>query len=49
MNEIRKTRDGSNYGVYCSPEVKVVLAQSEGVLCSSGLTEKFEDGNFNWD
>lgn len=30
-------------GGYVSPEVKVVLIQPEGVLCSSGLTETFNE------
>ena len=41
------TRDGSNYGLYESPEVKVVLFQSEGMLCSSVTGsghDGFEDG-----
>lgn len=33
---------------YESPQIKVIELQSEGVLCSSGLTEDFEDGDFNW-
>ena len=36
---------------YVSPEVKTLVFQSEGVLCSSGMTEKFNeqdcsDGSF---
>ena len=37
-----------NLGAYESPEVKVMAVESEGVLCSSGTTEKFEDGYFDW-
>lgn len=50
MNEVRKTRVESLGGapVYASPRVKVVQFSPEGVLCSSGLTEAFEDGNFDW-
>ena len=46
MNGVRKTRDESNYGLYESPEVKVVLFQSEGVLCGSVGSdhEDFVDG-----
>ena len=47
MNGVRKTRDESNYGLYESPEVKVVLFQSEGMLCSSVTGsghDGFEDG-----
>ena len=35
-------------GAYVAPETKVVDFVSEGVLCSSGITEQFEDGNFDW-
>lgn len=43
MNGVRKTRDESNYGLYESPEVKVVLFQSEGVLCGSVTGIEHED------
>lgn len=33
---------------YETPEVKVLTVVSEGVLCSSGMTEKFEEGEFDW-
>ena len=35
-------------GAYVAPETKVVDFVSEGVLCSSGLTEQFEDDYFDW-
>ena len=35
MNVVSKTHGESMYGEYVSPEVKVVLFQSEGVLCAS--------------
>lgn len=38
----------ASVGGYESPEVKVLHLQTEGVLCSSGLTEQFEEGEFNW-
>ena len=38
----------STFKEYVSPEVKVILLHPEGVLCSSGMTEKFEDGAFDW-
>ena len=37
-----------NMETYESPEVKVLTVVSEGVLCSSGMTEKFEEGEFDW-
>lgn len=47
-NLTTKTHAESAPKEYSTPEVKVVLVQPEGVLCSSGLTEQFEDGNFDW-
>jgi hypothetical protein len=35
------------WGGYNSPEVKVITFQPEGVLCSSGLTEKFNEETFS--
>ena len=35
MNVVSKTCDESRFGLYVSPEVKVVLFQFEGVLCGS--------------
>ena len=37
-----------NMETYESPEVKVLTVVSEGVLCSSGMTEQFEEGAFDW-
>lgn len=49
MNEVRKTLvESLGAPVYASPRVKVVQFSPEGVLCTSGLTEAFEDGNFDW-
>ena len=48
MNVVSKTHEKSMNRAYESPAVSVVLFQPEGVLCQSGLTEKFEDGDFNW-
>ena len=49
MNEVKKTlKREPVLGAYVSPETNVVLVQPEGVLCSSGLTEQFEDGYFDW-
>ena len=49
MNDVKKTLiEESVLGAYVSPETKVVLVQPEGVLCSSGMTEQFEDGDFDW-
>lgn len=35
MNEVRETRDELVYGAYQSPDVKVVVYRSEGILCAS--------------
>ena len=49
MNEVKKTlKRESVLGAYVYTETNVVLVQPEGVLCSSGLTEQFEDGYFDW-
>ena len=49
MNEVKKTLAGeSALGAYVSPETKVLHVQPEGVLCSSGMTEQFEEGAFDW-
>ena len=46
MNEVRETRDELVYGVYQSPDVKVVVYRSEGILCASGSEhEDFGDGD----
>lgn len=34
-------------GGYVSPELKIVLFRPEGVLCSSGMTEKFEEQDYS--
>ena len=49
MNEVKNTlvRE-SVQGEYVTPETKVIDLLVEGVLCSSGLTEQFEDGAFDW-
>ena len=36
-----------NLGAYVSPETKVVDFVAEGVLCSSGLTEKFNEQDYS--
>lgn len=38
-----------NFGGYVAPDTKVIDLLSEGVLCSSGMTEQFEESAFNWD
>ena len=48
MNVVSKTHEKSMNRADESPAVSVVLFQPEGVLCQSGSTEKFEDGDFNW-
>ena len=37
-----------NMEAYETPEVKVLAVESEGVLCSSGMTEQFDLGDFDW-
>jgi hypothetical protein len=36
-----------NMEVYETPEVKVLAVESEGVLCSSGMTEKFNEQDYS--
>ena len=49
MMEVRNALvSEQNLGAYVSPETKVVDFVAEGVLCSSGLTERFENGEFDW-
>ena len=48
MNVVSKTQGESLFGAYEAPEVIVVAYRSQGVLCQSGSTEDFEDGDFNW-
>lgn len=49
MKEVRNALvSEQNLGAYVSPETKVVDFVAEGVLCSSGLTEQFENGDFDW-
>ena len=49
MKEVRNALVGEqNLGAYVSPETKVINLLSEGVLCSSGMTEQFENGEFDW-
>lgn len=49
MNEVKKTLAGESVlGAYVTPETKVLHVQPEGVLCSSGMTERFEEGEFDW-
>ena len=49
MKEVRTALVGEQIlGAYVSPETKVINLLSEGVLCSSGMTEQFENGEFDW-
>ena len=49
MNEVKKTLAGESVlGAYVTPETKVLPVQPEGVLCSSGVTEQFQEGYFDW-
>ena len=49
MNEVKKTLVGESVlGAYVTPETKVLHMQPEGVLCSSGVTEQFQEGYFDW-
>ena len=48
-NEVKKTLAGESVlGAYVTPETKVLDVEPEGVLCSSGMTEQFENGEFDW-
>ena len=50
MKEVKQAHTTEqNLGVYVSPEIKAIDIAPEGVLCSSGLTEKFEEADFSWD
>ena len=50
MNEVKKTLAGESVlGAYVTPEPKVLHVPPGGVLCSSGMTEQFENGEFDWD
>ena len=33
---------------YIAPETRIMNVQSEGVLCTSGSTEDYSDGEFDW-
>lgn len=35
------------HGEYVSPEVEVVLVRPEGILCSSGFTEEFQENDYS--
>ena len=49
MNELKQAHiTEQNFGEYVSPEIAAIDIAPEGVLCSSGLTEQFEDGYFDW-
>lgn len=48
MNEVKKTLAGESVlGAYVSPETKVMSLHSEGVLCSSGMTETFNEQDYS--
>ena len=48
MNEVKKTLAGESVlGAYVTPETKVLHVQPEGVLCSSGMTEKFNEQDYS--
>lgn len=48
MKEVRNALVGEqNLGAYVSPETKVVDFVSEGILCSSGMTEKFNEQDYS--
>jgi hypothetical protein len=50
MNEVRKTHEESPATrTYVAPHARVVLFQSEGMLCISKLVlEQFEEAEFDW-
>ena len=48
MNEVKKTLVAeSPLRAYLSPEIKILSLHSEGVLCSSGMTEKFNEQDYS--
>ena len=54
MNEVKKALMGEHVqGEYVTPATKVIDLLAEGVLCSSGLTQQFEEQDFSnggfWD
>ena len=50
MNELKQAHiTEQNFGEYVSPEIAAIDIAPEGVLCSSGLTEKFKEADFSWD
>ena len=47
MNEVKKTLAGESVlGAYVTPETKVLHVQPERGLCSSGMTEKFNEQDY---
>ena len=53
MNKVmKKCVDLQEVIGYASPEMKIVLFQPEGVLCTSGMTEQFKEEDLSnnfWD
>ena len=54
MNKVKNTLSKEFLqGEYVSPETKVIVLHAEGLLCSSGLTQQFEERDFSngvfWD
>ena len=48
MNEVRKTHEESPATrVYVAPHARVVLFQSEGALCISGITQQFVEEDWS--
>ena len=48
MNEVRKTHQESPATcIYVAPHARVVLFQSEGALCISGITQQFVEEDWS--
>lgn len=48
MNKFEKTLSGKSILMdYVTPEIKVAVFQTEGVLCSSGTTEQFKEQDYS--
>ncbi|HJD93359.1 MAG TPA: hypothetical protein K8W07_00040 [Bacteroides togonis] len=39
---------GTTREAYEAPKCEIIEMQNEGVLCSSGIHDGYEEDNFNW-
>ena len=46
MNEKQQAANGRE--AYEAPKCEIIEMQNEGVLCSSGIHDGYEEDNFNW-